>query len=101
MKLIFSLFFFLIFLSACVGNPPVMEYNYANTALESAKRSGAAQYSPGYWHKAETEYRRAQALYKLKEYKSAFASFGRTVKYAEKAENYTRLKKFQSGEGFP
>ena len=88
-------------LLSCVGAPPIEEYTLARTALESARDSGASSISPGFYHKAEQLYREGIKSFQLKENDRAKKLFAKARKYAEKAENSARVKKFQSGEGFP
>lgn len=93
----------LIFLSVagCAAPPPFEEYTISRTALNSAREVEAGRYASGYWHRAEELYRRGQKQYKDNDYARAKDSFLDSIEFAEKAENATRLRKFQSGEGFP
>lgn len=85
---------------SCAGPAPIQEYTYARTAIEAAKLSGAAKHSPGLWFKANEVYRKGQRAYKDRYFKEAREYLLNAKKYAEKAENSTRLKKFDSGDGF-
>lgn len=84
----------------CVGIPPVIEYNLAKTAIDSAKENGAAQFSPGYLHKAHDQYRKGISHYDEREYDDAYDNFYAAKKDAERSENKTRLMKYKSGESF-
>ena len=81
----------------CAGPKPYADYSQAYVALRSAKSAEASRYSPGYWSKAERLYREGQQAYKENSNEKAQKLFRLSVKYAEKAENVTRLKKFQTG----
>lgn len=81
----------------CAGPKPYEDYSLAYTALKSAKTSEASRYSPGYWSRAERLYREAQQAYKENSNEKAKKLFRQSVLYSEKAENVTRLKKFQTG----
>lgn len=81
----------------CAGPKPYEEYALAYVALRSAKKAEASRYSPGYWSKAERLYREGQQSYKDNTNEKAKKLFMASKKYAEKAENVTRLRKFQTG----
>lgn len=82
----------------CAGHPPLEEYSIARAALFAAKEVEAQRYAPGFWYKAEEHYRLGQSAYKNNDFKTAKVNFDQAKEFAEKAENATRLKKFQSGE---
>ncbi len=89
-------------LSACVVVPlPIEEYTIARAAVTSARDAGSERLAPGLWYKAEENYRRGQKFLKDKDNEGALRSFRRAIDYAEKAENASRLKKFESGEFVP
>ena len=89
----------LLVLVGCTTAPaPVEEYTLARAAIEAAKSIEAARYSLGYWHQAEESYRRAQALYKDRQYDEAQAEFVKARLAAEKAENSARLIRQKNGE---
>jgi hypothetical protein len=88
---------FLILTSACAGPKPYEDYALAYVALEAAKSAEASRYSPGNWSKAERLYREGQQAYNDNSNKHAKKLFQLSMSYAEKAENVTRLKKFQTG----
>lgn len=81
----------------CAGPKPYEDYAIAYVALRSAKKAEASRYSPGYWSKAERLYREGQQAYKDNTNEKAKKLFHLSQKYAEKAENVTRLRKFQTG----
>lgn len=83
------------------GPKPYKEYTIARVAIESARSSGAPTMSPGYWHRADEHYRKASSLFDANENLKAKKEFKKAIRFAEKAENATRLKRFQTGEGFP
>lgn len=86
-------------LTACVVAPlPVEEYTIARAAVTSARDSGAERLAPGLWYKAEENYRRGQKFLRDKDNEAATSAFLRAIDFAEKAENASRLKKFESGE---
>ncbi|MCB0406990.1 MAG: DUF4398 domain-containing protein [Bdellovibrionales bacterium] len=84
-------------LVSCAGPKPYDDYALAYVALRAAKDAEASRYSPGYWSKAERLYRDGQQAYKENSNERAKKFFIESKKFAEKAENVTRLKKFQSG----
>lgn len=91
----------LLFLTvACASPQPIEEFTIAHTALMAARYAEAPRYSAGFWHRAEDHYRRGQKAFKERDYAAAKQHFDQTIIYAERAENATRLQKFQSGEGF-
>ena len=86
-------------LGACVGPAPVKDYNLAHTALAAAKKAKASRHAPGYWSRAQKAYRLAVKQYKDREYEKAKASFKKARLFAERAENFTALKKMREGGG--
>lgn len=87
-------------LAACVSAPPYEEYTLAREALRAAEEADSAKYSPAYWLNAESAYRSAEQAYKLNQFGKAQTMFKQSKLWAEKAENQTRLKKFESGDVF-
>jgi hypothetical protein len=85
-------------LLGCVGPAPIEDYTLANVAIEAARASQAPRFAPGYFGQAEEFYQQAKADYEDRRYQSARENFARARQFAEKAENYTFLKKAQSGE---
>jgi hypothetical protein len=69
----------------------------AYTSLRAAEMSEASRYSPGYWSKAERLYREGEQAYKQNLNSEAKELFIQAQRYAERAENVTRLRKFKSG----
>ncbi|MCB0366752.1 MAG: DUF4398 domain-containing protein [Bdellovibrionaceae bacterium] len=85
----------------CASAPPIPEYTIARTALQAAQDVEAARYASGFWHKSEEYYRKGEQAYADNDFGVAREFFEQAREYAEKAENSARLRKFQSGEGFP
>lgn len=81
--------------------PPYEEYALARAAIRAAQEADSARFATGIWNKAEESFRSGQKAYKDADYDSAKKFFQAAQAHAEKAENITRLKKFQTGEGFP
>ena len=92
-----SLVFFLIFISACTGRPPFLEYSVAFTALESARAVNADKNAVAYWVKALRQYRQGEKRFRQRGYNQALYFFNESIAWAEKAENLSRLK-IASGE---
>jgi len=90
-------------LSACVIAPPAPyeEYVLARAAVRAAQEVDSARFSTGLWNRAEENYRNGAKSFKDADFKEAQQYFQRAIEYAERAENATRLKKFQSGDSFP
>ena len=84
-------------LFGCAGPKPYDDYAIAYSAIKAAQSAEASRYSPGYWSKAERLYREGQQAYADNSNERAKKLFQLSVKYAEKAENVTRLRKFQTG----
>lgn len=89
----------LCFFCGCVGPAPLEDYNLAFVSLESAKSVQAPRFAPGYFNQAEESYRQALIAYEARHYKEARAKFLQAKQFAEKAENYTVLKKAEMGGG--
>lgn len=88
-------------LVSCASPPPIEEYTLARTAMQAAKIAESGRYASGYWYKAEEYYRKGQKAYQISDFAPARTYFVQAREYAERAENVTRLKKFQSGELAP
>jgi hypothetical protein len=89
----------ILFLVSCVSfNPPLEEYSFARSAIDSARAVEASRFSPGYWHQAEDAYRKAKILYDEREFIEAKSEFLKAKQAAEKAENSTRLIRLKNGE---
>lgn len=89
-----------VLLTACVSTPPYEEYTLAREALRAAEESDSAKFSPRFWLQAEGAYREAEAAYKINDFSKAKKMFVESIQWSEKAENQTRLKKFESGDVF-
>lgn len=110
-KIVARISFRLISSSALVGGgvvacvvaapPPYEEYTLARTAVFAARDVDSAKSAPGLWNRAEENYRAAQKEFKDNDFALAKKHFQLAVQFAEKAENATKLKKFQSGDSYP
>ncbi|MEZ4872460.1 MAG: DUF4398 domain-containing protein [Bdellovibrionales bacterium] len=83
----------------CAGTPPFEDYSFAEAALNAARSAEASQYSPGNWAKADEAYNLGEIAYRNRDYANASDLFRQAREFAEKAENVSRLKKFQLGGG--
>ena len=93
---------FLISAAGCVAAPPPYEeYTLARSAIRAAQDVDSARFASGLWVKAEENYRNGEKAFKDADYAEAKKFFAAAQVFAEKAENATRLKKFQTGESFP
>ncbi len=97
----FTLFMVLSFLPSCAAPPPIEEYTLAETAMKAARAAESGRHASGFWYKAEQHYRKGQKAFEIADYAQAKIDLDLAKQYAEKAENVTRLKKFQSGELAP
>jgi hypothetical protein len=90
-------------LSSCVvaAPPPFEDYTIARAAIRAAQDVDSARFSPGLWNKADENFRNGQKAYKESDYADAKIYFKKATDLAERAENATRLKKFQTGDSFP
>lgn len=91
-------------LSGCkivAAPPPYEEYSLARTAVKAAQDADSARFATGIWNKAEENYRAGQKAYRESDFDTAKKHFQAAIQFAEKAENATRLKKFQTGDSFP
>lgn len=88
-----------LLLGGCVGKPPKLQYTLAGTAIEYAREARAVQLAPSLWLRAENVYQSAKSLYKKREYLEAKREFILARHLAEQAEDISRLKRFQAGEG--
>lgn len=79
-------------------DPPRGEYSLARAALEAAREADAPKYSPGYWHRARTAYRKAQNFYENKQHEDAQEYFKRARIFAERAENSAHLARAKGDE---
>ena len=88
----------LFLLVGCETLAPTDDYTLARTAMESAKLVESGKYSPGFMHKAEAAYQRAEVFLREKEFEEARIEFRAARIWAEKAENSARLIRFKNGE---
>ena len=92
----------LMLLSGCVAVPPPFEeYTLARAAVRAAQEVDSARFATGLWHRAEENYRNGEKAFKESDFDLALGYFQKATEFAERAENATRLKKFQSGDSFP
>ncbi len=99
-RIVFFILLFFLFLSSCISNPPLEEYTLARTALNAARLVESARYASSLWHQAEESYQKGQKAFHKEDYEKALQYFIQARSYAEKAENITRVVRFQRGEGF-
>ena len=83
---------FLCLLSACSGRPPFLEYTLARTAIQSANHVKAKQNAKLQWMKAMNYYHKGEERFNGRHYRSARRFFNESMRWAEKAENISRLK---------
>ena len=89
-------------LGGCVLGPrPLKEFTLAHVAVNSARDIGATRLAPGFLYKAEQHYRKGIQYFKENARRKAQAHFIKARKYAERAENQARIKRFQSGDPLP
>jgi len=88
-----------VFTLSCTGKPPIQDYNLAYVAVEAAKGSQAAKYAPALWTLAERSYQEGQEFFRRERYREAEKAFVRARGYAEKAENISRLRRYETGDG--
>lgn len=98
--LISALSMIFIFFGGCAGVAPVQDYTLTRTAMDYARKAGAASYAPGYWYKAEEYYRKAKDQYEGRYYDKAKSLFYKARRYAEQAETKSRIKRSDASEGF-
>ena len=84
-----------------VGPPPYEEFTIARAAIKAAQEAEGPRLAPGLWSRAEQSFHQAEREYKNDEFDVAKEHFVRATVYAERAENATRLKKFQTGDTPP
>ena len=88
-------------LTACAAKPPISEYSLARAAMDAAREVDSARFAPSLWYEAEEAYRSALRSYQDRHFTSAQQAFDQARILAEKAENASRLARFQSGESAP
>jgi hypothetical protein len=89
-------------LSACISPPPpYQEYTIARTAVRAAQDVDSARFASGLWAKAEESFRNGEKAYREVDFDIAKDLFKKATYFAERAEDATRLKKFESGDSFP
>jgi hypothetical protein len=91
-----------VYFSGCVTPPPPYEdYTIARSAVQAAQEVDAPRFSAGLWAKADENYRKGEKAWREFEFEDAKKYFKNAISFAEKAEDATRLKKFESGDSFP
>jgi hypothetical protein len=91
-----------LLLTGCVAAPPpYQEYTLARAAIRAAQDVDSARFSGGYWNRAFDSFRSGEKAFKNADYAEAKDFFVSARVLAEKAENATRLKRFQTGDGQP
>ena len=89
-------------LTACVASPPPYDdYNIARAAMVAARDVDSAKSAPGLWNRADESYRLGQKEFLENDFYEAKKHFQLAIHFAEKAENATKLKRFQSGDAYP
>ncbi|OFZ17840.1 MAG: hypothetical protein A2Z20_05670 [Bdellovibrionales bacterium RBG_16_40_8] len=84
---------------ACVGPAPKEDSVLAYASIEAAKAAQAQRFAPGFYAQAEEHYRQAFVDYEERRYREAREHFIQSRQFAEKAENYTILKRAETGDG--
>lgn len=79
-------------------SPPLEDYALARAAMDAARSVQAPRHSPGYWHQAEENYRKARIYYRDREYEKAQEHFNLARQAAERAENSARLIRQKTGD---
>lgn len=90
-----------ILIGCVAAPPPYEEYTLARSAIRAAQDVDSARFSSGYWNRAFESFRKGERAFKEADYADAKKYFVSTQQMAEKAENATRLKRFQTGDGQP
>jgi hypothetical protein len=81
--------------------PPYEDYAIARSAVRAALDCDAPRFAPTLWLKADGTFRSGERAYKDADFEVAKKYFITSTTFAERAENATRLKKFQTGENAP
>ena len=87
-----------LYLCACAGRPPFLEYSIAFSAIEAAKKANSDKNATAEWIKAIRYYRQAEQKFHVRDYNTSTLLFNESINWAEKAENISRLK-MSMGEG--
>jgi hypothetical protein len=90
-----------IFVGGCALPPPYEDYTIARVAVHAARDAEALRYTPGLLNQAEEHYRRGEKDYTDNDYSGATEEFKSAIKFAERAETQSRVKKAQQGGGAP
>lgn len=87
-----------LFLVSCAGTAPHKEYTLALTALTAAKKFEANKDRPIIYRKALVLYQKGEKSFNKRLYGQAQDYFERSMKAAEKSENFTRWTRYQKGD---
>lgn len=90
-----------MWLGGCASPPPFEDYALARSAISAAQEVDSAKFAKGFWSRAEENYLEGQKAFANQDYEVAKKLLRKSTEYAERAENLTRLKKFQTGDSFP
>lgn len=71
----------------------------ARTALRSAEEGEARRFAPKVFSEANRLYRQGETAYKDRLYEKSAEYFQKSRYYSEKAENISRVKMFEQGDG--
>lgn len=77
---------------------PIEDYSLARAAIDAARSVQAPRHSPGYWHQAESAYRKGRLYYEDRDYAKAKEQFIKARISAERAENSARLIRQRTGD---
>ena len=89
-------------MSACITPPPpYQDYTLARTAYRAAQDVDSARFAAGLWAKADENFRNGERAYRENDFGPAKEYFRKAVLFSERAEDATRLKKFETGDSFP
>ena len=94
----FGLVIIFICLISCAGTPPFLEYTIAQKALKSARKVNSNTNADVHWKKALHYYYKAEKRFRDRDYISPRQFFNESIKWAEKAENFSRFK-MSTGDG--
>lgn len=97
----FVLFSSVCWLGGCASPPPFDDLAIARSAITAAQEVDSAKFAKGFWSKAEENFLEGQKAFQNRDFEIAKKLLRLSTQYAERAENLTRLKKFQTGDSFP
>ncbi len=94
----FSFCFISLFFLQCAGTPPVYIYNQASLALKKAREAYGKTYSPKTLKISQRYYNQGEKLYTERRYRKAKEEFLKAIKWAEKTENLSLIRKIKEQE---